>query len=230
MEEKKANTEGTENTTGKQDDKSTMHDKAGDFARETKERAENFAEKTLEGIEKLVGDVTDAFKKKGASAEAEEEAATDPKDIEIAELKKELEELRDKYVRLYADFDNQRKRNAKERIELIQTAGKEIITSMLPVVDDFERAQKALANSTDVNAVKEGLNLIQQKLTNTLTSKGLKPMESIGKDFDVEVHEAITEIPATPEQAGKVIDEVEKGYYLNDKLIRFAKVIVGKKS
>lgn len=227
MEEKKASNE-NDNFKEKMDD---INEKAQEFAKEAKERAGNFAD----GFEKLIGDV---FNKKSEprNSEAEndsglEEEGTDPKDVEILELKKELDELRDKYVRLYADFDNFRKRNAKEKIEIIQTAGKDIIKELLPVIDDFERAQKALETSNDIKAVKEGMSLIYQKLINNLASKGLKPMESIGKDFDVSLHEAVTEVPApTPEQEGKVIDELEKGYYLNDKIIRFAKVIVGKKS
>ena len=210
-----------------EDLKNQVTEKAAEFAVDAKDKAETFAGKTLDAAEKLINDV---FKKnKPEDAEFEEEK-TDPKDIEIVELKKELDELRDKYVRLYADFDNAKKRMAKEKIELILTASKDVLKDLLPVLDDFERAQKAVANSTDVNAVKEGLNLVHSKLINTVTSKGLKAMESIGTDFDVNHHEAITEIPApTPEQAGKVIDEVEKGYLLNDKIIRFAKVVVGKK-
>ncbi len=209
-----------------EDLKNQVTEKATEFAADAKDKAENFAGKTLDAAEKLLNDV---FKKnKPEDAEFEEEK-TDPKDIEIVELKKELDELRDKYVRLYADFDNAKKRMAKERLELILTASKDVLKDLLPVLDDFERAQKAVANSTDVNAVKEGLNLVHSKLVNTVTSKGLKAMESIGTDFDVNHHEAITEIPApTPEQVGKVIDEVEKGYFLNDKIIRFAKVVVGK--
>jgi molecular chaperone GrpE len=152
----------------------------------------------------------------------------DPREEEIALLKKQVEEYKDKHLRLYADFDNFKKRNAKERLELILTAGKDVIQDLLPVLDDFDRATKALANTTDVVAVKEGMSLINNKLIKTLESKGLKPIESIGKDFNVEQHEAITEIQAAPDMAGKVIDEVEKGYYLNDKIIRFAKVVVGK--
>ncbi len=210
-----------------EDIKNQVTEKANEFAAEAKDKAENFAGKTLDAAEKLLNDV---FKKnKPEDAEFEEEK-TDPKDIEIAELKKELDELRDKYVRLYADFDNAKKRMAKERLELILTASKDVMKDLLPVLDDFERAQKAVANSADVTAVKEGLNLVHAKLVNTLSSKGLKAMESIGTDFDVTHHEAITEIPApTPEQEGKVIDEAEKGYFLNEKIIRFAKVIVGKK-
>ena len=143
-------------------------------------------------------------------------------------LKEELALANDKYLRLYAEFDNFRRRTTKERIELLQTAGKEIIVSLIPVLDDFERAGKAMETSTDVNAVKEGVALIQNKLTNILNQKGLKPMESIGTPFDADLHEAITNIPApADDMKGKVIDEMEKGYYLNDTVIRFAKVIVG---
>ncbi len=143
-------------------------------------------------------------------------------------LKEELALANDKYLRLYAEFDNFRRRTTKERIDLLQTAGKEIMVSLIPVLDDFERATKAMETSTDVNAVKEGVVLVQNKLTNILTQKGLKPMESIGTPFDADLHEAITNIPApTDDMKGKVIDEMEKGYYLNDTVIRFAKVVVG---
>lgn len=141
----------------------------------------------------------------------------------------ELQEQKDKYLRLFAEFDNFKRRNAKERIELTQTAGKEVIGSMLTVLDDCDRAEKVLGASTDVAVVKEGVQLVFNKLRNTLQSKGLKAMETIGTEFNADIHEAITEIPApTPELVGKVLDEVEKGYFLNDKIIRFAKVVVGK--
>lgn len=143
-------------------------------------------------------------------------------------LKQEVALTNDKYVRLYAEFDNFRRRTAKERQELMQTAGLDVIVSLLPVLDDFDRASRHLANTTDVNAVKEGVGLIQQKLKNILGQKGLKEMQSIGTAFDPELHEAITNIPSpTDDMKGKVIDEVEKGYYLNDKVARHAKVVVG---
>ncbi len=143
-------------------------------------------------------------------------------------LKEEVALANDKYLRLYAEFDNFRRRTTKERIELLQTAGKEIVVSLLPVLDDFERAIKSMESATDVNAVKEGVVLVQNKLNNILGQKGLKPMESIGTAFDADLHEAITNIPApTDDLKGKVMDEMEKGYYLNDNVIRFAKVIVG---
>ncbi len=195
--------------------------KAEELGKEAKGKAEAFAGKTIDAAEKLVNDL---LGKKPEDVNFEEEKI-DPKDIEIAELKREADELRDKYVRLYADFDNFKKRTAKQSLELIQTAGKDVIKDLLPVVDDFERALK-LSNDA---AAKEGMQLIYNKLVAALTAKGLKPMQTIGEVFDADKHEAITEIPApTPEQAGTVLDEVEKGYYLNDKIIRFAKVVVAK--
>jgi molecular chaperone GrpE len=202
--------------------KNQVSERAEEIAKGAREKAETFAGKTIDAAEKLVNDL---LGKKPEDADFEE-VKTDPKDIEIGELKGEIEELRDKYVRMYADFDNYRKRTDKEKVNIINTAGKDIIKELLPVIDDFERALKAL--DKDTGPAKEGMQLIYNKLITNLAAKGLKPMEALGKDFDVELHEAITEIPApTPEQAGKVIDEVEKGYYLNGKLIRFAKVVVG---
>ena len=147
----------------------------------------------------------------------------------LEKVKEELKEAGDKYLRLAAEFDNFKRRNAKERIELIQTAGRDVITDLLEVIDDHDRAQKQLETSDDVQQIKEGVSLIFNKLKNKLQAKGLKPMESINKEFNPDLHEAITEIPAASKDLkGKVLDEVVKGYYLNDKLIRHAKVVVGK--
>ena len=127
-----------------------------------------------------------------------------------------------------AEFDNFRRRTAKERLDLIQTAGKDVIVSLLDVLDDCDRAEKQLSGSDDIAAQKEGVLLVFNKIRSNLQNKGVKAMESINTEFDVEKHEAITEIPApTPELKGKILDEVMKGYYLNDKIIRFAKVVVG---
>lgn len=143
-------------------------------------------------------------------------------------LRAELAEANDKYLRLYAEFDNYKRRTTKERVDLLQTAGKDVIVSLLSTLDDFERATKSMETATDIAAVKEGVTLVHNKLKNTLVQKGLKEMESKGNVFDADIHEAITNIPAPSEELkGKVVDEVEKGYYLNDKVIRFAKVIVG---
>lgn len=143
-------------------------------------------------------------------------------------LKEENAALNDKYLRLFAEFDNYKRRTQKERVELLQTAGKDVIVSLLPVLDDFDRAHKATETATDVAAVREGVQLVHHKLKNLLVQKGLKEMESINTPFDTDLHEAITKIPApNDDMKGKVMDELEKGYTLNDKVIRFAKVVVG---
>jgi molecular chaperone GrpE len=167
-------------------------------------------------------------------SQTEGDAIADEKDQQILDeisaedkLKEDLAQANDKYLRLFAEFDNFRRRTSKERVELLQTAGKEVITAMLPVLDDFDRALKAMETATDVIPVKEGVALVQNKLNHILTSKGLKPMEAKGQPFDGDLHEGITSVPAGDELKGKVVDELEKGYYLNDKVIRFAKVVVG---
>jgi molecular chaperone GrpE len=161
----------------------------------------------------------------------EENASTPEQETEVTaklSLEDELAEMKDKYLRLYSDFENFKRRTSKERVEFFKTAGQEIITAMLPVLDDFERATKSMDTAKDVSAVKEGVTLVHHKLKNILTQKGLKEMEAQGKDFDADFHEAITNIPApSPELKGKVVDAVEKGYFLGDKVIRYAKVVVG---
>ncbi|MBX3255516.1 MAG: nucleotide exchange factor GrpE [Chitinophagaceae bacterium] len=171
---------------------------------------------------------------KGGSGQGEDENLTDSPDFseevagEAETLRAELAEQKDKYVRLYAEFDNFKRRNAKERVELIQTAGKEVIVSLLEVLDDCDRAEKQLQDSGMNNAVTEGVQLVFNKLRSVLSARGLKPMDVKGKEFDADQEEAISQIPAPSEKLkGKVIDEVVKGYYLNDKIIRFAKVVVG---
>ncbi|HZH66386.1 MAG TPA: nucleotide exchange factor GrpE [Flavisolibacter sp.] len=154
------------------------------------------------------------------------EPVTDESEVE--ELKEQIAQLNDKYLRQVAEFDNFRRRTAKERIEMIQTAGKDVITDLLDVLDDSERAQKGLENADDLSQIKEGVSLVFSKLRNTLSAKGLKPMEVVNTEFNADLHEAITEIVAGDEMVGKVVAEVQKGYYLNDKIIRFAKVVVGK--
>lgn len=148
---------------------------------------------------------------------------------QLQKLQDEINEQKDKYLRLMAEFDNFRRRTAKERLETIQTAGKDVVVSLLDVLDDCDRAEKQLQTSDNIELQKEGVQLVFNKIRSTLQAKGVKVMESINTEFDVEKHEAITEIPApTEELKGKVLDEVMKGYYLNDKIIRFAKVVVGK--
>lgn len=143
----------------------------------------------------------------------------------VALLKAEIVELKDKYIRQAAEFDNYRKRSSRERIEYMQSAGKEVIAALLDVLDDMDRAEKELQHKEG----NQGVTLVFNKLRTILYGKGLKPMESIGKEFNTEFHEAITQIDVADENLkGKVIEEVHKGYYLNDKILRHAKVVVGK--
>jgi len=163
------------------------------------------------------------------SEDFEADAENDLENATLGKLELELQETKDKYLRLVAEFDNFRRRNAKENQELRKTAGKEIIESLLVVLDDTDRASKQLEKSTDIESVREGISLVFNKLRNILQQKGLKAMDAVNQPFDADLHEAITEIPAPHKNmVGKVIDVVEPGYYLNDKLIRHAKVVVGK--
>ena len=168
---------------------------------------------------------------------SQEEVSTEEGNIENANQPEEATEMdaadavqveRDKYLRLYSEFENFRRRTTKERLEWMQNASKDLMVELLPIVDDIERALKAMQKSGDSAAV-EGMELIFKKLYGTLEKKGLKPMNAQGEVFDPEIHEAVTQFDApTEDMKGKVIDELEKGYFLNDKVIRFAKVVVGK--
>lgn len=153
---------------------------------------------------------------------AEEEAEAEAEAGDPVQLEKE------KYLRLYSEFENFRRRTNKERLDWMQTASKDLMVELLPVVDDMERAMKSMQQAGDVKSV-EGMELVFKKLYTTLEKKGLKPMQAQGESFDPEIHEAVTQFEApTEDMKGKVIDELEKGYFLNDKVIRFAKVVVGK--
>ena len=162
----------------------------------------------------------------GSAAENQEEVVELSKE---EELEVQVKEATDKYLRLYSEFDNFRKRTQKEKIELYKTAGEGIISAILPVLDDLDRAEKANEEVDDAQAIKDGIKLIQDKITNILKTKGLEAVPSpIGEDFNVEFHEAITQIPApSKKEKGKVLDVVERGYELNGKVIRFSKVVIG---
>jgi molecular chaperone GrpE len=168
-------------------------------------------------------------KNSGVDGLQTDEISSEEPTVEAGDLQGQLQQERDKYLRLYSEFENFRRRTTKDRLDWMQTASKDVLVSMLPVVDDFERALKAVENlSESEKKAVEGFDLIHKKMVGIFTKVGLKPMESIGQVFDAEIHEAITQFPAPSEDLkGKVIDEVEKGYYLNDKVIRFAKVVVG---
>jgi molecular chaperone GrpE len=149
---------------------------------------------------------------------------------EIEKLKQEVGEFKDKYLRLYSEFDNFRKRSIKEKSEFLKSANKDLILSLLPVIDDLERAEKAFdPEKSQVSQLKEGYDLIFNKLRKALEKAGLQAIENTkGQAFDVELHEAVTQFPAPSDDLkGKVVDELEKGYRLDDKVIRFAKVVVG---
>ncbi len=147
---------------------------------------------------------------------------------DIEQVQAELAEQKEKYLRLYAEFDNYKRRNARERVELMQTAGREVIVSLLDVLDDCDRAEKQLLESGEKDAVQEGVLLVFNKLKSVLSSKGVKPMDCKGREFNPDEHEAVSQVFVDDENLkGKVIEEIVKGYYLNDKIIRFAKVVVG---
>lgn len=166
--------------------------------------------------------------KKGNSFFGKKEKTKELKE-QIKEKEIEIQEAKDKYIRLYAEFDNYKKRTSKERFELIATAGRDTIAALLPVLDDFDRAKRSADDENSPESFSEGVLLVYNKLHNIMKSKGLTAMESTGQLFDPELHEALTEIPApTEDLKGKNIDTVETGYLLHDKIIRHAKVVVGK--
>jgi len=157
--------------------------------------------------------------------EQAEEGAT--LENELAEAQQQIEDLKDKNLRMMAEFENFRKRTAKEKLELQATAGERIFKDMLALVDDFERAEKALANTEDVKAVREGIDLIHKKFIAFLADHDVKAIETEDADFDVDKHEAITTLAAGEDKKGKIIDCTQKGYTLGEKVIRYSKVVVG---
>jgi molecular chaperone GrpE len=169
----------------------------------------------------------DAAENTAEQPDAETRQATTETDGTV-KLASELAEMKEKYVRLYSDFENFRRRTSKEKLDTLKSANEEMMVALLPVLDDFERAIKFSGDTDTTHAAQEGLQIVYYKLYKTLEQKGLKPMESKGQAFNPDLHEAITQSPApSPDLKGKIIDEVEKGYLLNDKVIRFAKVIIG---
>ena len=185
------------------------------------ENADNLAQN--EALEEALGNVLNTDDSRNVN-----DVLNESNDEEIEKVKAELAEAKDKHIRLIAEFENYKRRTAKERTELSQTAGKDIIQSLLVVLDDMGRAEKQIENTADIAAIKEGLALVFNKLRSILQQRGLKAMDAVNEEFNADLHEAITEIPApTEKMKGKVIDVVEPGYYLNEKLIRYAKVVVG---
>ena len=190
----------------------------------------NESEEIEEGTEKD-GEEEDDSGKKARKRRKSTSGSKKMKKLEadLEEVKSDLEELRVKYVRQAADFDNFRKRTAKERVELIKTAAQDTLTTLLPVLDDFDRAAKIADDDGTSETMSDGVRLVYHRLKTTLEQIGLKEMETNGEVFDADLHEAITEIPApSDDMKGKIVDTIEKGYYLNDKIIRYARVVVGK--
>lgn len=163
------------------------------------------------------------------AAENVTEAETAAPEVDETEkLRGELEEMQQKYLYLLSEFENYKRRTAKERLDLFKTASKDLLVELLPVLDDFERGLQAMEVSTDVASVKTGVDLVYNKFKGILSNKGLQPMNATGTDFDPELHEAISQAPAASEaDKNKIIAEVEKGYKLNEQVVRYAKVIVG---
>lgn len=173
-------------------------------------------------------DLLDEELERGKAADEHTKGSSKPVDEAGSKHNDELSEQKDKYIRLLAEFENYKRRTSKERIELIQTAGKDIIVSMLDILDDMDRAEEQMEKNKETHA-NEGVILVFNKFRRLLESKGLKAIKTLNTDFDVEKDEAISEVPVPdPKMKGKVIAEVQKGYTLNDHLIRYAKVVVGK--
>jgi molecular chaperone GrpE len=178
---------------------------------------------------KVVEPKTDNIAEEIVQPETEKEQGNDiPKVYTEEEYQLKVNELNDKYLRLYSEFDNFRKRSLREKIDLSRTASEEVIKELLPVLDDFDRAMAAMQTSDQIEAVKEGVQLIHAKMKAVFASKGLQEIKSVGENFNTDFHEAITSIPAPSEELkNKVVDEIQKGYTLHDKVIRFSKVVTG---
>lgn len=195
----------------------------------TEQEAEN---KEVSSAQEQTGDSAQSAETQGNEASENDNMseATDSSNDNSEKLADPAKEWQDKYLRLSAEFDNYRKRTLKEKMDLIAAGGEDVIKAMLNVVDDMDRAMVAMQTSTDLDAIKEGITLISQKLAETMRSKGVSELEAMGQELDTDIHEAIAIVPApNPEQKGKIIDVVQKGYKLKDKVIRHAKVVVGEK-
>lgn len=192
--------------------------------------SENHTEPALEPEAQAESITNETMDSPNSEANAPEtnEAEVDTAPDKVASLEAEVAELKDKYLRLYSEFDNYRKRVIKEKSDIKILATGDVLSKLLEVVDDFDRTQKAIEHTEDIAVIKEGMILIFSKLAKVLENQGLKPMQTIGNNFDPDFHESIASIPAPDDDSkGKVLDEVQKGYFLHDKPIRFAKVVIG---
>ncbi len=195
---------------------------------EVKDQNEEIKEKEVVGSEEENQTSNDEMSSDSDAPASENEETVDP----VQQLEDNLKESKEKYLRLYSEFENFRRRTSKEKMELVSTASKDLVVDLLPVLDDFARAMSSAEKEEGAGTAVEGFTLISQKFRKILEAKGLKEMEiKPGDEFNDEFHEAITQIPApTEDLAGKIVDVVEKGYFMNDKVIRFAKVVTGAKN
>jgi molecular chaperone GrpE len=195
------------------------------------EQSENKSEKPQETAgkaEEKTDNGADSKKKSGKKKKSSKNDALEIVEKELEDTRYKLSEINDRYIRLSAEFDNYRKRTLKEKTDMIKTAGGEVLTDVLPVVDDFERALQHIDNAVDINAVKEGVALIYNKFKEFIKAKGIMEIEALNNDFDTDLHEALTKIPAPSEELkGKVVDVIQKGYKIDEKVIRYAKVVIG---
>lgn len=194
----------------------------------SKEKKDTQKQDETEELQEMHTDRGENTEVKEEAAGKQQEGSKGDKDQKIQELGEKLADLNDKYLRLSAEFDNYRKRTLKERMDLTKSAGEQVLSKILPVMDNFERALKSMETAEDVPALREGVELIYSNFKDFLSQNGVKEMECLHTDFDPELQEAVTKIPAPSEDLkGKVVDCIQKGYTLNDKVIRFPKVVVG---
>jgi len=195
---------------------------------QTNDTSEEKTENKSENTENIADKESDKKKKSSKKKRGSKSDELEQKDKEIEDLRYKMSDINDKYMRLSAEFDNYRKRTLKEKTELLKTAGGDTLAGMLPVIDDFERGLESMDSAEDVKAVKEGVALIYTKFKEFMKSKGIVEIDAMHQDFDTDFHEAITKIPAPEEKLkGKVVDVIQKGYKIDEKVIRFAKVVIG---
>jgi len=212
--------------TGKEEDKDRQV-KSQQAESEDEKQSVDMDEKEEVSVGDMKAEENDKEEAAGENPEEKKDEA-DSGDEEAESQEEKLAELQDRYLRLSAEFDNYRKRTLRERIELTKSAGESILLSLLPVMDDFDRAMSLMESAADSKAMKEGIDLIYNKMREFLKQNGVKEIDALDKKFDTDLHEAITKIPATDKKKkGKVVDVIQKGYYLNDKIIRYSKVVVG---
>jgi len=199
----------------------------GETVTEKEVMEENVDEAGVESPDNETVDTSNS--EEDVDAIAEEKSPMEILEAEKAEAEQQATELKNKYLRLYAEFENYKKRSIREKLDYMKTASRDTLSALLPILDDFDRAKKNADMEDSTEQFSDGVALVYNKLKTTLKQKGLTEMETTGTDFDADLHEAVTEIPApTEDMKGKVIDTIEKGYMLNDKIIRHAKVVVGK--